>query len=278
MILDALPEYRADWVIAGKAASTVDTHVALLHRFVSDTDSQTVEEARRWITAAPTRSMQRKRAQSLRAFGRWSEQIGDNDLSWWRQIRVPVERERPQPTATAQDFSDGLQRLSEVRDRAILGVLWGAGLRRSEVARLTVADVNLPDGFLIVRTSKTGKPRVAPLPPVSARLVRRHLRKWSNDSLFGIGPDGVRLMLRRHGLLPAHAWRRGWAVESLRSGVSEASVKSAAGWSSGAMVALYTRALASDLAVAEFRRAWNFESHSDGSEDRSSRRGPHSGQ
>ncbi|MDA3008140.1 MAG: hypothetical protein O3A28_09690, partial [Actinomycetota bacterium] len=62
MILDALPEYRADWVIAGKAASTVDTHVALLHRFVSDTDSQTVEEARRWITAAPTRSMQRKRA------------------------------------------------------------------------------------------------------------------------------------------------------------------------------------------------------------------------
>jgi len=222
MFLDALPEYRADWVISGKAASTVDTHVALLHRFVSDTDSHTVEEARRWITAAPTRSMQRKRAQSLRAFGRWSELIGDNDLSWWRQIRVPVERERPQPTATAQDFSDGLQRLAEARDRAILGVLWGAGLRRSEVARLAVADVNLSDGFLVVRTSKTGKPRVAPLPPVSARLVRRHLRNWSDDSLFGLGPDGVRLVLRRHGLLPAHAWRRGWAVESLRSGVSEA--------------------------------------------------------
>lgn len=255
MITDALSEYRADWVLSGKAPSTVDTHLALLRRFAVETSAQTVEEARRWVVAAPTRSMQRKRAQSLRSFGRWSHRIGDNDLPWWEQIRVPVERERPQPTATAQDFSEGLQRLSGARDRAILGLLWGTGLRRSEVARLQVADVNLSDGFLIVRTSKNGKPRMVPVPPISARLLRRHLRHWSEDSLFGLGPGGIRLVLRRHGLLPAHAWRRGWAVEALRSGISEASVRSAAGWSSGAMVARYTRAMASELALEEFKRA-----------------------
>ena len=97
MILDALSEYRADWVLSGKATSTVDTHVALLRRFADESASLTVEDARRWITAAPTRSMQRKRAQSLRAFGRWSEQIGDSDLPWWRQIRVPVKRDDPSP-------------------------------------------------------------------------------------------------------------------------------------------------------------------------------------
>ena len=45
-------------------------------------------------------------------------------------------------------------------------------------------------------------------------------------------------------------------VEALRNGVSEASVRSAAGWSSGAMVARYTRALSGELAVSEFHQAW----------------------
>ena len=39
------------------------------------------------------------------------------------------------------------------------------------------------------------------------------------------------------GVPSAHAWRHGWAVQALRNGVSETSVRAAAGWSSGAMVA-----------------------------------------
>ena len=45
-------------------------------------------------------------------------------------------------------------------------------------------------------------------------------------------------------------------MRALRSGVSEASVRAAAGWSSGAMVARYTRALSGELAVDEFQRVW----------------------
>jgi len=37
---------------------------------------------------------------------------------------------------------------------------------------------------------------------------------------------------------------------------SEASVRAAAGWSSGAMVARYTRALSGELAVEEFQKSW----------------------
>ena len=50
--------------------------------------------------------------------------------------------------------------------------------------------------------------------------------------------------------------RRGWAVHALRNGVSEVSVRTIAGWSSGAMVARYTAALSNELAVAEFERLW----------------------
>ena len=55
---------------------------------------------------------------------------------------------------------------------------------------------------------------------------------------------------------PAHAWRRGWAVHARRNGVSEVSVCTIAGWSSGAMVARYTAALSNELVVAEFERLW----------------------
>lgn len=257
MLEDALAEYRSDWIMAGKSPSTASTHVSLLRRYCSEVREMSIGSTREWVSSALTPSMRRKRAQAIRAFGRWSEQIGDNDVPWWPHIRVPVERERPQRTATPDDFKAALARLPGARDRAIVAVLWGGGLRRGEVANLTIRDVNLADGYLVVRSSKTGKPRVAPIPPTCVRLIRRHLRSWSADSLFGLGASGIRLMLQRNGLPPAHAWRRGWAVEALRAGISEASVRSAAGWTSGAMVARYTKALAEDLAVDEFRRSWH---------------------
>ena len=66
----------------------------------------------------------------------------------------------------------------------------------------------------------------------------------------------IRPSLMRLGVPSAHAWRRGWAVQALRSGVSETSVRAAAGWSSGAMVARYTYALSGELAVDEFKKIW----------------------
>jgi len=68
--------------------------------------------------------------------------------------------------------------------------------------------------------------------------------------------NAIRLRLKKLGVPSAHAWRRGWAVQALRSGVSETSVRAAAGWSSGAMVARYTRALSGELAVEEFQKSW----------------------
>ena len=256
MFADALGEFRADWLLAGKADTTIDFYVNLLDLLGADNSSPKLPDVKAWIGAAATVPMRRKRAQAVRAFGRWSESIGDNDFPWWRNLPVPTEAERPQPTASVEDFDVGVARLGSSRDRAILSVLWGCGLRRSEAAGLLTSDVNIRDGVLVIRESKTGKPRVVPMPPNTVRLVRRHLRGWNEPSLFSLTTNGIRLMLRRNDLLPAHAWRRGWAVHSLRQGVSETSVRSAAGWSSGAMVARYTRAMSSDLAIDEFKRSW----------------------
>ena len=116
--------------------------------------------------------------------------------------------------------------------------------------------MNFSEGFLIVRTSKTGKPRIAPLSPSARHALRKHIGKRSQGSLFDMTTNAIRLCLQRLDAPSAHAWRRGWAVHALRNGVSETSVRAAAGWSSGAMVARYTRALSGELAVEEFQRSW----------------------
>jgi hypothetical protein len=56
--------------------------------------------------------------------------------------------------------------------------------------------------------------------------------------------------------LKERACPKGWAVHSFGNGVSEISLKSAAGWSSGAMVSRYTSALSGVLALAGFQGSW----------------------
>ena len=48
--------------------------------------------------------------------------IGDNDFPWWKNLPVPTDAEKPQPTATAEDFEAGLSVLESKRDRAVLSV------------------------------------------------------------------------------------------------------------------------------------------------------------
>ena len=108
-------------------------------------------------------------------------------------------------------------------------------------------------------------PRVAPLSPEAVKHIRVYLRKHPRIGETGpqwlgargpIGPDAIRQAMERLGAPSPHAFRRGWTVDSLRAGLSQTSVQAAAGWSSGAMVSRYTRALAGDLAMEEFSRRW----------------------
>jgi integrase len=251
-----LDEFEYDWKLEGKAASTVKLYKDQLVELFEKHGAIDSLIAKEWMSEKSTQPMRRKRSQAIRAFGAWAEKNGIEGFHWWRLVPVEKEIDRPQETATQVDYKNALSSASTLRDKALVEVLWSCGLRRSEIARLDFADVNFSEGFLVIRTSKTGKPRIAPLSPSSRQALRKYIGKRSQGSLFGMTTNAIRLCLMRLGAPSAHAWRRGWAVQALRNGVSETSVRAAAGWSSGAMVARYTRALSGELAVEEFQRSW----------------------
>ena len=129
-------------------------------------------------------------------------------------------------------------------------------MRREELARACIEHIDFVSGYIVVPSSKDGRPRIVPLSPKARQTLRRLVGRREVGSLFNMTGNAIRLRLQRMGIPLAHAWRRGWAVQALRSGVSETSVKAAAGWFNGAMVARYTNALSGVLAIEEFKKSW----------------------
>ena len=63
------------------------------------------------------------------------------------------------------------------RDRAILEVLYGTGIRVSECVRLDLSDVGLGEGRILVRNGKGRKDRVVPLVGQALLALDRYLRE-----------------------------------------------------------------------------------------------------
>jgi integrase/recombinase XerD len=256
MDISLLREFQLDWRLAGKAERTATDYSKAITDLLTQHPEPTLHDVKAWIASTTSVVGRRKRGQAVRALGKWASTNEYGVFAFWRQVPLAKETMHPQETATEHDYKKAVNVASTLRDKALIEVLWSCGLRRSEIARLEVSDVNFSEGFLVIHTSKTGKPRIAPLSPPARHALRKHIGKRTQGSLFGMTTNAIRLCLQRLGAPSAHAWRRGWAVQALRSGVSETSVRAAAGWSSGAMVARYTRALSGELAVEEFQRIW----------------------
>jgi site-specific recombinase XerD len=98
-----------------------------------------------------------------------------------------------------------VRRAVALRNRAVLELFYGAGLRLSEVAALLVVDVALDDGAVLCRRAKRGAPRYLPLPPASVAHVARYVRE-GRPHLVREGRDQGRLLLTEAGR-PWHARR-----------------------------------------------------------------------
>jgi integrase/recombinase XerD len=81
-----------------------------------------------------------------------------------------------------------------LRDRAMLEVLYGSGLRVSELVSLKPADVNLGEGFIICR-GKGGKERIVPLGGAACGSVNRYLGVVRPR--FEAGPSPFLFLTRR---------------------------------------------------------------------------------
>jgi site-specific recombinase XerD len=155
-----------------------------------------------------------------------------------------------------------------LRDRALLELLYGCGLRASEACGLRMGDVHADEGIVRV-TGKGGKERVVPLGGAAADALGRYLRhgrprlgKPATDRVFvsvrgrPLGPTDVRRALR-HELAAAglaerspHALRHTFATHLLEHGADLRSIQELLGHASVGTTQVYTHVSVRHLRAA----------------------------
>ena len=164
------------------------------------------------------------------------------------------------------------------RERAILEVLYGSGIRRGECARLDVSDVDLVQATLLVKDSKGKRDRLVPLPGRAAAAIDVYLQESRPEILkdpcekalflsYTTASRGRRLsvsalarIVAKHAVaakLPhvhPHALRHTCATHVLQGGADLKHVQELLGHRSIASTTTYTRVGVRDL-LEVFERA-----------------------
>ena len=228
----------ADW-LDGHGLAVDDVDVRVLVDYASE-----LGRARNGLAPA---TIARKLA-AVRSFLRFTlgpTRVPDASLAPRRPQRLP-EAPRREQVEELIDSVDGDGALG-LRNRALVELVYSAGLRSAEAVGLDLGDVDFEQELVRVR-GKGGKERIVPLGEEAAHVVARYLRearpalaRGANDALF-LSTRGRRLdtsTLRR--LLPhPHRLRHSFATHLLEGGADLRTIQELLGHSSLSTTQVYS--------------------------------------
>lgn len=221
----------------------------------------------RWdshLTAQTSAKTAQRKASSLRSMLKFLKRNGvaiQVDLPSTGGFRVPKRLPKALPLAVVNDILAGAETDSRLapRNSCLLEVLFGCGLRVSEVVSLRTSDVDLESNVLRV-TGKREKMRVVPLPSGTAGALadwlssgRKHLLKKPSGLVFvsargsALSRQAVYTIIAAAaraggvgGHVGPHTLRHSYAVSLLKGGADLRAVQELLGHESVATTQVYT--------------------------------------
>lgn len=231
---------------------------------------------RAWLAYLQTRLIERsarglgrasvnRKISALRSFCRFLREQGQLEGDPFLNVPLPkAERKLPRFLTLAEVetlLGRGVQGLGwvELRDKAILELFYSSGLRRMELTRMSVPDVDFMSGTVRVY-GKGAKERVVPVGDSALNALKAYLRGrprpsdeglaaplWINARGGRLSGDGVALVVRRSakkagllkGLSP-HGLRHSFATELLSNGCDLRELQEMLGHSNIGSTQLYT--------------------------------------
>jgi len=196
---------------------------------------------------------------ALRVLCNWLSReghIADNPI---RRVDAPKVAKKILPSITDEQMRILLQHSTDLRDEAIISLLFDSGLRLRELCSIKPDDIDWQTNTLrvVVKGNREAK---AAFTLDTARLLQQHLQlNGHGQTLFGMKPRGVQDMLTRLGsevgfACNAHSFRRGFACNLQKKGLSTLSIMHLGRWSSLHMVTRYTRSITFDDCLELYRK------------------------
>jgi site-specific recombinase XerD len=287
---DLLESWELSLRAERKSPATIDSYVRSVRYYLDwcgtvnglhwPLDRQTLQ---RYVThildSGGEANTARIRQQAVRRFTHWLAEQEEIDADPFTGMRPPKIDTKVVEALSQHDLhlmvkACAGKTLKDRRDEAMLRLLAETGMRAGELLALCTYDVDLGGGVVVIRKGKGGKGRYVAITATAAAAidrylrVRRHHRYAASGALWLTTTGGIERMsyagLRRalQGRAAAagvtgfhiHKLRHTFASRWLSAGGSEGGLMAAAGWTSRQMVDRYSRATASERAMAEARR------------------------
>ena len=229
-----------------------------------------VREWMAWLSEQKVSSTSiRRKVQTLRAYFKFMLKRGEISRNPAATVSLPRTHRKLPTIATHADIEKSLENASTQQDTLILEMLYGCGLRRSELLDISDDDINLYSKELKI-LGKGNKHRIIPLPSSLLEKIQEWQRerdriypelerpkplfatkrgRMSQSTLYLI----VKKSLRGSSAdkKSPHTLRHSFATQLLNSGADLESVKGLLGHSSLGATQIYTH-----LAYSELNKEW----------------------
>lgn len=182
------------------------------------------------------------------------------------RLRTPKTRQRLPEVMTAEktnNLLDAAEQFSKERDLALLELLYGCGIRVSELVGIDLDDFDLREGWLRVR-GKGNKQREVPVAGRAVEAVERYLLVRSaapgeralflNSRCARLGDRQVRRLVKQYALLATgdstvhpHSFRHAYATHLLSDGADLRAIQELLGHARLSTTQKYTQVSLKDL-------------------------------
>ncbi len=200
---------------------------------------------------------------SLRTYWKWVSMTYDLDNPFLdkhgnRAIPAPRLPSKILPTTSPDTVAILIENCTTVRNKAIVSLLADSGCRMTELVSISMDNVFVEKGRISV-WGKNRKEGWLVFGPGTRRLLAQYIEEsHPQESLFGLNEHGLKSMLQRlekqTGIkCNAHTFRRGFATELRKQGLSELDIAELGRWSSTAMVKRYSRAYTFEDAASRYK-------------------------
>lgn len=269
--------------VEGKAVKTLDDYDSRLKRFIDNhgdvsADAITALDIRAYLSQLQAKGLQQTTVRShykvLKTFFNWliaEELLEKNPLSHVKPPKLPKKLIHP----FSQDDIEKLLILTsgntflDVRNRAIILIFLDSGLRLSEMAALTLADLDVNSGLIRV-TGKGNKERVVRVGQRTLKVLLRYLLMrndelpgmWLTEERTPLHRDGINIMVRRlaarAGITRAkrgpHTFRHTAALAYYRNGGDIDTLQIMLGHSSTLITRVYLSTIGADDMIAVHKK------------------------
>lgn len=284
-LADQIARFENELVRAGSSPHTVDNYGRDLRQFldfvsppgavVPAPGAIDLLIVREWLAALYRERLDpisvRRKLAALRSFFRYLVREGAVAINPARLARTPKAPKRLPDVPSAETVNalldgvaaDKLERPLPARDRTIFELLYGCGLRVSELVGLNLEDIDRGDGWLRLR-GKGKKERQVPLPRQAADALERYLAERPvvrgeravilNFRGKRLTARGVRGIIRLYTIclgsdpsLHPHSFRHAYATHLLSAGADLRAIQELLGHARLSTTQKYTQVSLTDL-------------------------------